>query len=173
VQDFELTIRELQAGTGLIENGAPNDPLGPPNAGRSADLDALAAFVASLQPKSSPFRNVDGSLTASAQRGQAIFNRADVGCAACHPASRFTDSTLVTSLLHDVGTGNGPDEGFGPAFDTPSLRQLWDSAPYLHDGSAPTLGDVLTTRNAGDRHGRTSQLTDAEIQDLIAFLRSL
>src|SRR5262249_14563708 len=72
-QDFELTIRELQAGTGLIANGAPNDPLGAPNVGRSADLDALAAFVESLQPKPSPFRNADGSLTAAAQRGQAVF----------------------------------------------------------------------------------------------------
>ena len=80
---------------------------------------------------------------------------------------------MSASLVHDVGTGDGPDEGFGPAFDTPSLRGVWDGAPYLHDGSAPTLLDVLTNRNAGDRHGRTSQLTEGEIQDLIAFLRSL
>ena len=54
VQDFEFTIRELQAGTGLLED--PHPELGPPNTGRSADLDALAAFVESLHPKPSPFR---------------------------------------------------------------------------------------------------------------------
>src|SRR5262249_23822430 len=139
------------------------------------DLDALAAFVASLQPKPSPFRSADGSLTAAALRGQGVFNRADTGCVTCHVPPRFTDSTMVASpfITHDVGTGNGLDEGFGPAFDTPSLRGVWDSAPYLHDGSAPTLLDVLTTKNAGDRHGRTSQLSADELQDLIAYLRSL
>jgi cytochrome c peroxidase len=76
-------------------------------------------------------------------------------------------------VRHDVGTGDGPGERLGPAFDTPSLRGLWDSAPYLHDGSAPTLRDVLTTRNAGDRHGTTSTLTPQQIDDLVAYLRSL
>lgn len=175
VQDFEFTIRGLQAGTGLLRNGAPHPSLEAPNSGRSADLDALAAFVESLRPKRSPFRNPDGSLTAAAQRGQTIFEQPDVGCVACHPPPRFTDSTLAASpfLTHDVGTGDGPDERMGPAFDTPSLRGLWDSAPYLHDGSAPTLRDVITTGNPQDRHGRTSQLSEGEVQDLIAFLLSL
>ena len=57
--------------------------------------------------------------------------------------------------------------------DTPTLRGLWRTAPYLHDGSAPTLRDVLTTRNAMDRHGVTSGLSDAELDDLVAFLRCL
>jgi hypothetical protein len=50
---------------------------------------------------------------------------------------------------------------------------LWDSAPNLHDGSAATLMDVLTTRNVGDLHGRTSMLSDADRADLVAFLLSL
>jgi YVTN family beta-propeller protein len=180
VQDFEFTIRELQAGTGLIRNGTPNPALGSPNAGRSADLDALAAFVESLRPKTSPFRrpwpsrDPDGSLTIEARRGRLIFERQDVGCATCHVPPRYTDSTTASPFIkHDVGTGDGPDERLGPAFDTPSLRGLWDSAPYLHDGSAATLRDVLITRNPQGRHGRTSQLSEAEIRDLIAFLLSL
>jgi cytochrome c peroxidase len=175
VQDFEFTIRELQAGTGLIQNEIPHSPLGPSNAGRSTDLDALTAFVASLRPKSSPFRNPDGFLTPAAQRGQAIFARPDVGCAACHPPPRYTDSsiTAVPFMTHDVGTGGGPDERFGPAFDTPSLLGLWNSAPYLHDGSAPILRDVLTTKNPKNLHGSTSHLSEAELMDLIAFLLSL
>ena len=168
VQDFEFTIRELQAGTGLIEDGEPQPELGQPNAGLSADLDALAAFVESLQPKPSPFRLADGTLTPAARRGQAVFHRADVGCAECHIPPLFTDL-----LLHDIGTSSSPGELLGPAFDTPSLRGIWHTAPYLHDGSAPTLRDVLVTHNPTDQHGHTSHLSERELQDLVAFLLSL
>lgn len=168
LQDFELTIRELQAGLGLIRNGVPHPPLGASNAGRSADLDALAAFIRSLPPRPSPFLIGEGWLTAAARRGRTLFERGDVGCARCHPAPRFTDRTR-----HDVGTGDGPHEGLGPRFDTPSLRMLWNSAPYLHDGSAATLREVLRARNRDDRHGTTSHLTSDELDDLIAYLRSL
>ena len=168
VQDFEFTIRELQAGTGLIEEGEPHPELGLPNAGLSADLDALAAFVESLQPKPSPFRQADGTLSPAALRGQAVFHRADVGCADCHIPSLFTDL-----LGHDIGTSNGPGELLGPAFDTPSLRGVWHTAPYLHDGRAPTLRDVVVTHNPTDQHGHTAHLSEAEVQDLVAFLLSV
>ncbi len=168
VHDFEFTIRELQAGTGLIEDGEPHPELGPSNAGRSADLDALAAFVESLQPKPSPFRHPNGTLTPEAQRGQAVFERADVGCVDCHIPPLFTDF-----LMHDIGTGDSPTERLGPAFDTPSLRGVWHTAPYLHDGRAPTLRDVLTTHNPHDNHGHTSHLSESELQDLTAFLLSI
>lgn len=166
VQDFEFTIRELQAGTGLLED--PHPALGHPNTGRSADLDALAAFVASLHPKPSPFRRADGTLTPAAERGQVVFHRADVGCAACHVLPLFTDLRV-----HDIGTGDGPGELLGPGFDTPSLRGVWHTAPYLHDGRAPTLREVMGTHNPTDRHGHTSHLSEAEVQDLVAFLLSL
>ena len=166
VQDFEFTIRELQAGTGLLED--PHPELGSPNTGRSADLDALAAFVESLQPKPSPFRRADGTLTPEAERGQDVFHRADVGCAACHVPPLFTDL-----LMHDIGTGHGPGELLGPGFDTPSLRGVWHTAPYLHDGRASTLRDVLVTHNPTDQHGQTAHLSEQEIQDLVVFLRSL
>ena len=153
----------------------PNPDLGPPNAGLSEDLDALAAFTNSLQYRPNPFRSPDGSLAPEAERGQAIFERADVGCTSCHAAPFYTDSTFAASpfIVHDVGTGDGPGEALGAAFDTPSLLGLWDSAPYLHDGSAPTLRDVLTTKNPDDRHGKTSHLPEEEIQDVVAFLLSL
>ena len=166
VQDFEFTIRELQAGTGLLED--PHPELGLPNTGRSTDLDDLAAFVESLQSKPSPFRRADGTLTPEAERGQVIFHRADVGCANCHVPPLFTDL-----LVHDIGTGHGPGELLGPGFDTPSLRGVWHTAPYLHDGRASTLQDVVLTHNPTDQHGQTAQLSEAELQDLVAFLRSL
>jgi cytochrome c peroxidase len=73
-----------------------------------------------------------------------------------------------------VGTGDGPHEKLGPAFDTPSLLSLYKTAPYLHDGSATNLMDVLiTTANLEDRHGATRRLTERELQNLVAFLQSL
>jgi len=75
--------------------------------------------------------------------------------------------------VHDVGTANGEGEWFGPLIDTPTLRWLYDSAPYLHDGSAATLHEVLTTKNTNDEHGVTSHLTQDELADMIAFLLSL
>lgn len=117
----------------------------------------------------------DASFAAAVERGRAVFERLDVGCAGCHTPPLYTDSALNASpfIRHDVGTGEGPDEPLGPAFDTPSLRGLWDTAPYLHDGSAPTLRAVLINENPMDRHGRTAHLSEQEIQDLIAFLLSL
>jgi len=50
---------------------------------------------------------------------------------------------------------------------------MYRTGPYLHDGRAATLREVLTVYNPQDRHGRTSNLTDAEIDSLVAFLMSL
>jgi hypothetical protein len=80
-------------------------------------------------------------------------------------------------VLHDVGTikassGNrlgGPLTGI----DTPTLKGAWDSAPYLHDGSAATLLDVLTTQNASGRHGVTSGLTSTQLQQLVAYIQQI
>ena len=82
-----------------------------------------------------------------------------------------------TPILHDVGTlGPGSGQRLGGALtglDTPTLRGLWRTAPYLHDGSAATLRDVLVGRNRADRHGRTSQLSADQLSDLLAFLLSV
>ncbi|MCZ7679484.1 MAG: hypothetical protein M5U28_12265 [Sandaracinaceae bacterium] len=125
----------------------------------------------------SPFREAGGALPEAAARGRAVFESA--GCPSCHAGPQLTDSALVAGapLLHDVGTlGAGSGMRLGApltGIDTPTLHGLWESAPYLHDGSAPTLRDVLTTRNAGDRHGVTSTLDAGELDDLIAYLLCL
>lgn len=160
--DSEFSIRFEQFGTGLIQGGM-NPTLGAPNQGRSYDLDCLAAFLDSLAVR--PRRR---ALTAAEQRGKAIFESPRTECARCHPAPLYTDLKV-----HDVGTADGDGEWFGPLIDTPTLRFVYDSAPYLHDGSAATLKEVLTTANKGDRHGVTSHLTEPEIEDLAAFLLAL
>ncbi len=161
--DSEFSVRFEQFGGGLIA-GAMNDTrTGPPNQGRSYDLDCLALFIDSL---SIPARN--HTLTEAELRGKAIFESPQTQCAVCHPAPLYTDLQV-----HDVGTADGPGEWFGPLIDTPTLRFLYDSSPYLHDGSAATLYDVLVTKNPDDEHGVTSSLTSQEMQDLLAFLLAL
>lgn len=171
LQDVEATIRDIQAGTGLAEgpdNCTPTCDTGPPNAGRSQDLDDLAAFMASLEFSPNPFTGPSDQLSESAQRGYNLFYSPVTGCSGCHTPPLFTDH-----LRHDIGTGGGPDENKGPEFDTPSLRGVYATAPYLHDGRAITLLSVLTTHNIGDLHGSTSGLTDNEIDDIVDFLKSL
>jgi cytochrome c peroxidase len=157
--DSEFSIRFEQFGTGLID-GDMHPTLGPPNQGRSYDLDCLAAFIDSL---ASPSRA--HSLSAAESRGKEIFESAETSCASCHPEPLYTDHQV-----HDVGTADTYGEWFGPLIDTPTLRFLYDSAPYLHDGSAATLLEVLTTDNPEDEHGVTSHLTEGELADLAAFL---
>lgn len=183
VQDFENDIRLAFGGTGLLtdaqwEAGTMSQPLGESKAGKSAELDALAAYVASLPaPAPSPVLLADGGLNDSALRGKAVF---DVECATCHSGPRLTDSHFVDAgvpLLHDVGTlsaASGSRLGSTlTGLDTPSLRGAWRNPPFLHDGSARTVSDVLRARNTNDRHGRTSTLTAQELAELEIYLRSL
>jgi chitodextrinase len=128
--------------------GTRSSPLGDPKAGISADLDALAAYVASLNSfAASPKRNSDGSLTAAGQAGKLVF--AANNCAACHSGTEFSNSDNNT--LHDIGTlkaSSGTRLG-GPltGIDVPTLRGTWGTAPYLHDGSAATIADAITAHN--------------------------
>jgi cytochrome c peroxidase len=131
------------------------------------EAKAIDAYLRSLTPRPSPHRNRDGTLTAQAKRGEAIFRSPKTFCAACHTGELYTD--LKT---HDVGTA-GPLDGDAKAFDNPSLIELYRTGPYLHDGRAVTLLELLTKFNQGDRHGHTSHLTKEELEDLIAFLLSL
>ena len=57
--------------------------------------------------------------------------------------------------------------------DTPTLLGLYDTPPYLHDGSAPTLRDVFESAPATSPHRLVSDYNEAEINDLVAYLRSL
>lgn len=146
LHDVGDTIRTIQSGSGL----------------GSADLDDLVAFMRSLRaPPHPPARDNNAVL-----RGRALFLDPRTGCASCHATTLYTDRHP-----HDVGTGAGPLERKGARFDTPSLRGVADTAPYLHDGSAATLHDVL--RNATGQHGNTTGLSATEIDDLVAFLESL
>ncbi len=173
VQDFEHTIRgDLMAGSGLIE-GDVESSLGKPNSGRSAALDALAAYANSHEFTLSP--HAKSGLSESAERGRSLFFSEETRCATCHGGAYYTDSiSHQKTALHDVGTGTADtSEKLAPAYDTPTLLGVYRTAPYLHHGLADTLEDVLTTQNPHDQHGKTSQLSAAQRADLVAFLKSL
>lgn len=179
VQDFEGQIRALAGGTGLMPDsafffGSRSTPLGDPKAGISADLDALAAYIASLNEfPVSPYRNPDGSLTPEGEAGRAVFMREN--CAACHTDAPFTDS--AADNLHDVGTmksASGLRLGAPlTGIDTPTLRGVWHTSPYLHDGSAQTLADAVAAHsgvsiNPGDMAVLVEYLKQIDADELIA-----
>ncbi len=125
----------------------------------------MRAYLRVLEPEASPLL-VAGRLSEKALLGKRLFEDDKVGCARCHPAPLFT--ALET---RDVGTQHEFDRT--GAFDTPACVELWRTAPYLHDGSAVTLREMLTTSNPDDKHGKTSHLSPAEIDALVEYLLSL
>ncbi|HET9446412.1 MAG TPA: PA14 domain-containing protein, partial [Steroidobacteraceae bacterium] len=171
VQDFEGQIRSLAGGTGLMSDAAfatRTQPLGTTKAGVSADLDALAAYVTSLTTFSqSPHRNSDGSLTTLATQGRTVFQNAN--CGSCHAGSKFTDSASAT--LDNVGTIKQPTSGqrLGATLtgiDPPTLRDVWATAPYMHDGSAPTLADAVRAHTGVN-------LSTADVNAVVAYLSQI
>jgi cytochrome c peroxidase len=127
------------------------------------DAQAIDEYLKTIKPVPSPYL-VNGKLSSAAKRGEKIYKQA--GCAKCHPSPLFTDLQE-----YDLGLAKGLDAG--KPFDTPSLIECWRTAPYLFDGRAYTMKDVLTTCNPQDKHGVTSKLTPAELDDLIAYILSL
>jgi YVTN family beta-propeller protein len=138
--------------------------LGPPPS--DDDVAALGAFLKTLQPPPNPFRNADGSLGEAAVRGEAIFHSEKAGCASCHSGPYFTDGQI-----HDVGLGAPGDRYKG--FNTPSLLAVYRKTLLLHDGRANTLEEVLTGAHAPEKVAGQEKLTDEELADLIAYLKSL
>jgi cytochrome c peroxidase len=114
---------------------------------------------------------VNGRLSERAKRGAGLFKKAK--CADCHAGTKSSEGEpLWTDLkLYDLGLGLGTEAG--RKFDTPTLAECWRTAPYLYDGRALTMEEVLTTANSGDRHGVTSNLSKEEIKDLAEYVLSL
>jgi cytochrome c peroxidase len=163
-----------------VRTGIHHIQFAAPAAGQA---EAIEAYLHSLRPVPSPALDASqakplvtndascaqchvpgepvGALTASARRGQALF-RGKAGCAECHPAPLYTNLKTV-----DPGLGSGV------AYDVPSLIEVWRTAPYLHSGDALTLRETITDFNRLQKRGRTAELTPAELDELLEFLRSL
>ena len=176
VQDFEGDIETLLNGVGFA-TGSAHKLLGEPNGGTSIELDSLAAFV--LHGTRVPHALQEDSEKLA--QGRLLFK--EVGCSDCHNGKNWTTSHLpaevgtlapngeieVESILHNVGTYNPESDILGEkGFDVPTLLGLHASAPYLHDGSAKTLTEVL------ENPEHTQQvLSQVEIEALVFFLEHI
>ena len=135
-------------------------------------IAALATYVQDFLP--APRLPEKGALDrALVKRGEAVFQSAKAQCSSCHePGTAFSDGAT-----HDVGTvsaaerSRAPDQGAAAVLETPSLRGLARTAPYLHDGSAGTLEDLLERTDG--KMGQTSHLSDTDRTALVAYLRTL
>mgnify|MGYP003575580610 CR=1 FL=1 len=171
VQDFENQIRGLAGGTGLMTPAhfsASSNPLGTRKTGRSHDLDALAAYVTSENTFAhSPYRAANGMLTGDAVPGKAVF--AAEGCAGCHGGTGFTRSADGTALK-DIGTlraTSGTRSGAKlTGIDVPTLRDVWLSGPYLHDGRAPTLAAAIQAHAGNTVQGDRLRQLAAYLQQI-------
>jgi DNA-binding beta-propeller fold protein YncE len=132
--------------------------------------DRLGDLVSYIESLPVPPRRVPAEWVEAAERGRTIFHRTVDNrgepipllnrCDTCHRPPLFTDR-----LKADVGTGG--------SFDTPHLFDVGATAPYLHDGRSLTLEEIWTVHSPEDTHGATNDLTKAELNDLVIYLRSL
>lgn len=149
---------------------------------------AIAAYVASLRASESDFERGQklGSLAPAVARGEQVFH-AKAKCGVCHSGSDFTDERFHNTGVawksdHDLGRGaiTGRNEDLR-TFKTPTLRELTRTGPYMHNGHIKTLSDVVqhyvsggATRDPNlDPAIKPLELDDHDIEDLVAFLRSL
>ena len=126
------------------------------------NASAIDQYLKSLEPLPSPYL-VDNRLSKAAKRGQNVYKKA--GCITCHTEPLHTDMKK-----YDVGTETGTEKD--RHFDTPTIIEAWRTAPYLFDGRAVTIKQVLTKFNPQDRHGETTTLTEQDIDDLVEFVLS-
>ncbi len=187
--DYLLTV---QGEMGGMMDYDPGEPL-PPDVEHM--YDAMFAFLdnpESFPPPQSPYRQADGKLTEQAKAGKELFE-GKAGCISCHGGANFTDSGKAvgkdgkltidnTDYLYDIGTANELDsnsDGDARAqmknprdtkhFDTPTLRGVWATAPYFHDGSAKTLEEAIRRHNLAEVSGLTSK----EVSDLTEYIKSI
>lgn len=128
------------------------------------DVHAVVAYLETLDHPPSPHRMPDGSLSAAAARGKALFF-GKAHCARCHKGEQFTSAKNYDVKLEEDGS---PYELWNP----PSLHGLWDRGPYLHDGRVDTLEELLRAPHAPEKLGG-KPLTSEERRDLVEFLKAL
>ena len=98
----------------------------------------------------------------AAVRGQALFRSADVGCTTCHSGAKLTNNESMA--IDTVANGK---------LQVPSLVAVGYRAPFMHNGCAATLADRFNPACGGNAHGNTAGLSEAQRNDLVAYLESL
>jgi len=139
-------------------------------------LSALTLYICTIPRPPNRYRPVGAELTPAQRRGKVLFERAMTNdgrvisvenrCNTCHNAPLYTDRSK-----RNAGTKLYLDEH--AEIDVPHLNNIYDSAPYLHDGISPTLEEIWTRYNPRDQHGVTNDMTKDQLNDLIEYLRTL
>ena len=139
-------------------------------------LSALERYICTIPRPPNRYRPLGAELTGAQRRGKAIFERTRTNdgrvipkenrCVTCHFPPLFTDRSR-----RDVGTKMPLDRE--SEFDVPHLNNIYDSAPYLHNGIAATLEEIWTKYNPHDSHGVTNDMTKDQLNDLVEYLKTL
>jgi mono/diheme cytochrome c family protein len=184
---------ELGLGTPSKEQakplGCPDYPSAAPDLNRK-QFKSLVAFVSTL-PRPVEIKPTEPAARDQAAKGKELFTA--IGCATCHVPDMggvkgvYSDFMLYT-LEDEIGDGSGgygspaspqfplPEDHPRPSeWKTPALWGVADSAPYMHDGSSPTLQDAIMRhrRDAKSVLDRYNKLCPKEQQALLAFLMTL
>ena len=140
------------------------------------ELAAVDHYISTISRPPNRHRPLGAELTPAQRRGKLIFERTTTNdgrpipkqkrCASCHFPPLFTDREK-----HDVGTRMPLD--LEDKVDVPHLNNIYDSAPYLHNGIAETLEEIWTRFNPNDQHGVTNDMTKDQLNDLIEYLKTL
>jgi len=140
------------------------------------ELAALDNYICTIPRPPNRYRPLGAELTGPQRRGKAVFERTmtndgrmipkDNRCVTCHSPPLFTDRSR-----RNVGTRLPLDQE--SEFDVPHLNNIYDSAPYLHDGIADTLEEIWTRYNPDDKHGVTNDMTKDQLNDLMEYLKTL
>jgi len=126
------------------------------------EVKALVAYVGALSASPNPYREPDGSLSVEAMRGKALFE-GKAACATCHSGPKAGGH-----LKAWIGTTPS-----GVQLLAPRLDGVYDTDPFLHDGSARTLEEVFSKRNPNKLHGKAHELSDSEMKDLLLYVKEL
>ncbi len=140
------------------------------------ELSALDNYICTIPRPPNRYRPLGAELTEAQRRGKKMFERTTTNdrrtiekgnrCVTCHFPPLYTDR-----LRHNIGTKFRFDEA--TEFDTPHLNNIYDSAPYLHNGIARTLEEIWTRYNPNDKHGVTNDMTKDQLNDLIEYIKTL
>lgn len=114
-------------------------------------------YLLSLKPVPSPYL-IDGELSEKAKRGRKVFEK--FKCDECHSGPYYTDMQM-----HRIGE----DVEFEKGWDTPTLREVWRTAPYLFDGRAATMKEVFEVY----KHGIDKKISSKEADELAEYVNSL
>ncbi len=119
--------------------------------------ECIDEYLKGLKAVPSPHL-VDGKLSAKAEAGRKIFTK--LKCNECHSGPYYTDLNLYVI---------GDDVEFEKGWDTPTLREVWRTAPYLFDGRAATMKDVFLVH----KHGIARKISEKDAEALSEYILSL